>query len=42
MTVHVPWLQFARYTDDTMLHCSTLRDVQLLQEVLESVLRNQA
>lgn len=35
MAVHEPWLCFARYADDAVVHCSTLRDAQRLQGVLE-------
>lgn len=35
MAVHEPRLRFARYADDAIVHCSTLRDAQRLQEVLE-------
>jgi RNA-directed DNA polymerase len=35
MAVHEPRLRFARYADDAVVHCSTLRDAQRLQEVLE-------
>ena len=35
MAVHEPRLRFARYADDAVVHCSTLREAQRLQEVLE-------
>ena len=35
MAVHEPRLRFARYADDAVVHCSTLRDAQRLQEVLK-------
>jgi RNA-directed DNA polymerase len=35
MAVHEPRLQFARYADDAVVHCSTLREAQRLQEVLD-------
>lgn len=35
MAVHEPRLPFARYADDAVVHCSTLRDAQRLQKVLE-------
>jgi RNA-directed DNA polymerase len=35
MAVHEPRLRFARYDDDAVVHCSTLREAQRLQEVLE-------
>lgn len=34
MAVQEPGLRFARYADDAVVHCSTLRDAQRLQEVL--------
>ena len=35
MAVHEPRLPFARYADDALVHCSTLRDAERLQVVLE-------
>lgn len=35
MAVHEPRRPFARYADDAVVHCSTLRDAERLQDVLE-------
>jgi RNA-directed DNA polymerase len=35
MAVHEPRLLFARYADDALVHCSTLREAERLQVVLE-------
>ena len=35
MAVHEPRLQFARYADDALVHCSTLREAERLRVVLE-------
>lgn len=39
MAVHEPRLPFARYADDAVVHCSTLRDAQRLQALLEKRFR---
>jgi RNA-directed DNA polymerase len=39
MAVHEPRLPFARYADDAVVHCSTLRDAERLQVVLEQRFR---
>ncbi len=39
MAVHEPRLPFARYADDAIVHCSTLRDAERLQRVLEARFR---
>lgn len=35
MAVHEPGLRFARYAADAVVHCSTLRDAQRIEEVLK-------
>ena len=35
MAVHEPMLRFARYADDAVVHCSTLRDARRIEEVLK-------
>ncbi|MEW7984616.1 MAG: group II intron reverse transcriptase/maturase [Candidatus Thiodiazotropha endolucinida] len=35
MAVHEPRLSFARYADDAVVHCSTLREAQRIEEVLK-------
>lgn len=39
MAVHEPRLLFARYADDALVHCSTLREAERLQGVLEKRFR---
>ena len=39
MAVHEPKLRFARYADDAVVHCPTLREAERLQVVLEQRFR---